>query len=49
MFLISGVRLLVNIIIANPIRVDLVLWVVLFCGVAMIITIQVKDDLYGDQ
>jgi hypothetical protein len=40
--------MLANIVIANLIRVDLVLWAAFSRGVVTTIVIQVKDDLYHD-
>ncbi len=47
--LINGVRTLVNVIITNPIWVDLVSRVALFCGVTVTITTQAKDGLHCDR
>jgi hypothetical protein len=47
-FLVDGVYTLANIVIANFIRVDLVLWVFFSYGVVMTIVVQAKDDLYGN-
>jgi hypothetical protein len=43
---IDGVHTLVDVVIINPIEVDLVLQVVFARGVMMTITIQVKDGFY---
>jgi hypothetical protein len=45
----DGVRMLINVIIANLIQVDLVLCVVLFCKVGATIAAQAKHDLYYDR
>jgi hypothetical protein len=45
---IDGVRTLVNIVIIDPIQIDLVLQVVFSFGVVAIIMTQVKDDFYHD-
>ncbi len=47
-FSVDGVHMLANIVIANLIRVDLVLWAAFSRGVVTTIVIQVKDDLYHD-
>ncbi len=47
--LINIVRTLVDVIIVDPIRIDLVSWATLFRGVATIIMTQAKDGLYHDQ
>jgi hypothetical protein len=43
---IDGVHTLVDVVIINPIEVDLVLQVFFSRGVVMTITTQVKDGLY---
>jgi hypothetical protein len=42
----DGLCTLVDVVIIDAIRVDLVSWVVLFHGVAVIVTIQAKDGFY---
>jgi hypothetical protein len=37
---------MVDVVIINPIRIDLVSWVILFCKVPMITAIQMKEGLY---
>jgi hypothetical protein len=44
--LVVDIVLLVDDIIINPIRIDLVSWVILFCKVPMITAIQMKEGLY---
>ncbi len=46
MLSVDGVYTLVDIVIADPTQVDLVSQVVFFCGVAIIVAIQVKDGFY---
>jgi len=46
MLSIDGVHTLVDVVIINPIEVDLVLQVFFSRGVVMTITTQVKDGLY---
>jgi hypothetical protein len=48
LLLVYGVCIFVDVI-ANPTWVDLVSWVVLSCGVAMIIMVHVKDGLYRNR
>lgn len=45
-FLVDGIRTLVNVIIVDPIRVDLVLHVALSHRVAKIVMVQTKERLY---
>ncbi len=44
--LVDDICTLANVIIVNPIRIDLVSWVTISCGVAMIVEVQVKEGLY---
>jgi hypothetical protein len=46
---IDGVHTLTNIVITNPIRVDLVSQVVLFHGIVTTVMVYAKDGLYHDQ
>ncbi len=48
MLLVDGVCTLADVVIPNPTRINLVLWVVLPCGVAMTIATRAKDGLYHD-
>jgi hypothetical protein len=45
---IDGVRTLTNIVIGDPIRINLVFQVVFFCEVVPIVTTQANDDIYHD-
>jgi hypothetical protein len=47
--LVDGVYTLTNVVIIDPIRVDLVPQVVISYGVVMIVVAEVKDYLYHDQ
>ncbi len=49
MLLVDGVYILLDVVIANPIQVDLVLQVALSHGVVAIVVAQVKNGLYCDQ
>ncbi len=49
MLLINIVHALVNVVIANSTRIDLVSQATLSHGVVVTITIQAKDGLYRDQ
>ncbi len=49
MISINGVYKLANVVIVNPIRIDLVSWVVIFGDVTLTIVIHVKDDFYDNQ
>jgi hypothetical protein len=44
--LVDGIQTLVDIIKVDSIRIDLVLLIVLSCGVVVTIAIQAKDGLY---
>ncbi len=46
--LVDGVQTLANTIIANSIPINLVLLVVLSCGVVVTIALEAKDGLYHD-
>jgi hypothetical protein len=46
--LINGVHTLVDIVIVDPIQVDLVPQVIFSCGVLTIVVIQTKDGFYWD-
>jgi hypothetical protein len=46
---IDGVHTLVDVVIINPIEVDLVLQIVFSRGVVMTITTQMKDGFYCNQ
>ncbi len=46
MLLVDYVRTLIDVVIGDCIRVDLVSWAVFSCEVATIVTIKVKDDFY---
>jgi hypothetical protein len=48
MLSVDGVYTLADVVILDPTRIDLVLWVVFSCGVTMAIAIQAKDGLYHD-
>jgi hypothetical protein len=48
MLLIDIVYTLVDVVIIDLIRIDLVSWAIIFNGVATIIAIQMKDGLYHD-
>jgi hypothetical protein len=48
MFSVDGIRTLANIIIVNPIQMDLVSCVVLFRHVTMTLMAQTKEGLYQD-
>jgi hypothetical protein len=47
--LVNGVQMLVDIVIANPIRIGLVLRVALFHAVGVTIATQGKNDFHCDQ
>jgi hypothetical protein len=47
--LVYGIQMLVDIIIVDPIRTNLVSQTTLFHGVILTITTQAKDGLYGDR
>jgi hypothetical protein len=40
--LVNGIHALVDVVIVDPIRVDLVSWATIFCGVATSLVVQVK-------
>jgi uncharacterized protein (DUF2062 family) len=44
----DGVHTLVDVVIVNPIRIDLVSWATFSHGVAMMVVTQTKDGLYYD-
>ncbi len=49
MLLVDGVCTLLDVVIANPIQVDLMSRVALSCGVATIVVTQAKNGLYYNQ
>ncbi len=48
MLSVDGVYTLADVVIPDPIQIDLVLWVVFSCGVTMTIVTQAKDGFYHD-
>jgi hypothetical protein len=49
MLLVDGVCTLLDVVIVNPIQVDLMSWVALSRGVTMTIVAQAKNGLYNDR
>jgi hypothetical protein len=49
MLLVDGVHTLVDVIIIDPTRVDLVSWATISCEVATTVAVQVKVDFYCDR
>ncbi len=47
-YLVDGVCTLVDVVIVDPIQIDLVLQAIFSRGVATTIMVQTKDDLYHD-
>jgi len=45
---IDAVHIMVDVIIVDPISIYLILWIAIFCGVAVTIVVQTMDKLYCD-
>ncbi len=45
---IDGICMLANVVIVDPTQAYLVSWLVIYCGVAVIVIVQVKEGFYCD-
>ncbi len=47
--LVDGVCTLTDVVITNPVQIDLISWATLSCGVVAIVVVHAKDGLYCNQ
>jgi hypothetical protein len=45
---VNGIRTLINVVIVDPNRVDLVLWLAFLCGMVVTMVTQMKEGFYHD-